>query len=367
MTRRAPHDVIPHVLVAGTAIAVATGFVGMRLVGESGADNRTYTFVVNVVYWLLWTSLAPLVLLLSSRVPLSGEGRLRAFATHLAAGLIFATVHIALLYVSAAAVRSVVSGVPFATAYANLPSPTRMHVEWEITMYWALVGLGHAMMFRAEARDRAMRAAQLEAQLAQAQLQALQRQLQPHFLFNTLQTISALVHRDVLEADRMIERLGDLLRMTLGAGEVLEVPIAREIEHVRHYAAIEQANMGSRLTIAIDIAPDVMGAMVPSLLLQPLVENAVRHGLAPRAAGGRVTIRAWRDGTHVEIRVEDDGLGLAARPRAGVGLENTRLRLERSYLAAQRFDVSPRPGGGTAVTIRVPYRRAAIIPIEAAG
>jgi len=367
MTRRAPHDVVPHVLVAGLVISLATAFFILRVSGPLAADDRQYRFWLNIIYWLLWTGLAPLVLLLSARFPLSAPRRGRHLGIHLAAGVGFGVSHLALLQVLAGVIRSLVSHQTFRVAYGALPAPARLHIEWEITMYWALVGLAHAMMFRAEARERTLRAAQLEAQLAQAQLRALQRQLQPHFLFNTLQTISALVHRDVREADRMIERLGDLLRMTLGAGELLQVPLSRELEHVRHYAAIEQANLGSRLALAVEVSGEAMDASVPSLLLQPLVENAVRHGVAPRASGGRIAIRAWRDGGALEIRVEDDGLGFRGESRAGIGLDNTRRRLEQTYGSAHQFIIAPGAAGGTTIYLRLPFTRVTECALEEAG
>ena len=254
-------------------------------------------------------------------------------------------------------------------ALRDADPPTRSLIEWEITMYWAFVILGHALAFRAEAQARAVREAQLESQLARAQFQALQRQLQPHFLFNTLHTISALVHRDVDAADRMIERLGDLLRMTLRRGDAAEVPLAEELEHVRHYLEIEQTNMGRRLTVSIDVPLDVMSCAVPALLLQPLVENAVRHGLAPRAAGGHVRIAAARAGSSLELSVEDDGIGFGTgASRVGIGLENTRQRLQQLYGGGGRFRLESPAHGGVEVRMTLPFRSIAGTALyEAAG
>ena len=371
MPRRA-NSITPHVLIAGTIIAIMTGAVAVRIVNSESAGGRVYLFVMNVVYWSIWTGLAPAVLLLGRRVPFVAGRRGRALVFHAASGVGFAAVHLALITAAAVALRWWIFAAPAARTLAQLRPqfPTRLHIEWELTMYWALVGLAQAMAFRAEAQERALRAAQLESRLAQAQLQALQRQLQPHFLFNTLQTISALVHRDVREADRMIERLGDLLRMTLGAGDVAEVSLARELEHVRHYVTIEQANMGRRLVVTIDVAPDALACAVPSLLLQPLVENSVRHGLAPLAAGGHVRISAVRSGAHaLELRVQDDGVGLRGSSGApGIGIENTRQRLRQLYGDAHRFDVAAPPDGGVVVSITLPFRAVAdAVACEVAG
>ena len=209
--------VLPQILIGGSVISVATGVVAMRF-GEPG--GRSFLFLNNLAYWLLWTALAPAVLALGVRFRIVAGAAMRSLLLHAAASVGFAVVHLAVVTVVAALLRAWLFAVPLAAALNAIRVPMRIHVEWEITMYWALVGLGHAISFHAEAQERELRAAQLEARLVQAQLQALQRQLQPHFLFNSLHTISALVHRDVRAADAMIERLGDLLRMTLSAGEV---------------------------------------------------------------------------------------------------------------------------------------------------
>jgi LytS/YehU family sensor histidine kinase len=204
---------------------------------------------------------------------------------HTVASVVFAATHVLLLRGVSALLRAGIMGVPVATAWNRIGLPERMHIEWEVTTYWALVGLAHALAFSRDAHHRALTAAGLETKLARAQLQVLQQQLRPHFLFNTLQSISALIHRDPVAAGRMIERLADLLRLTLSAGDAAEVPLRQELEHTRHHLEIEQVNMGARLRTAIVVAPDVLECMVPSLLLQPLAENAIRHGLAPRAGG----------------------------------------------------------------------------------
>ena len=294
------------------------------------------------------------------RFRIVGRAIAPSLLVHAVASVVFAAVHLAVVTLSPRAPRSWLFAIALAAVLDQIRVPMRIHVEWEITMYWALIGLAHAITFHAEAQERELRAAQLEGRLAHAQLQVLQRQLQPHFLFNSLHTIAALVHRDVNAADAMIERLGDLLRMTLSAGDVAEVSLARELEHVGHYVAIEQANMGQRLVVNIEAEPGTLSAAVPALLLQPLVENAVRHGLAPRAGGGHVRITAWRiDGT-LAITVQDDGLGMRdGVTAAGIGLENTRQRLRQLYGDAHSFVIESPPDGGVVVSIRLPWKRAA--------
>jgi len=189
----------------------------------------------------------------------------------------------------------------------------------------------------------------------------LKTQLQPHFLFNTLNAISALVHVDVEAADRMLVRLGDLLRIALEDFGVQEAPLARELEAARAYLEIEQARLGPRLHVQWDIAPDTGDALVPTFLLQPLIENAVHHGIAPRTEAGRIDIRIRREDTELHLEVHDDGPGLAAGGTAagGVGLANTRARLLHLYGTAQRLEVSNGRYGGCMARVILPFRELA--------
>jgi signal transduction histidine kinase len=347
-------------MVAGVILATLVGTVAARFTTPIGSE-RQYMFWMNIAYWLAWTGLAPGVFWLTERFPIVAGRRIRAVAAHAVASVGFAGAHVAVVITAALGLRALLFDAPSAEAWAEIGRPSRMQLEWELTMYWALAGLAHAVAFRTEAQERALGAAQLEARLAQAQLQALQHQLQPHFLFNTLHTISALVHRDTHAADRMIERLGGLLRTALTAGDGGAVTLEREIAHARAYLEIEQANMGARLTITVDAPEDTLAAEVPPLLLQPLVENAVRHGIAPRARGGHVRLSARRQEDRLWLCVADDGVGFGAAPGRkgmGIGLENTRQRLEQLHGAAHRFEIGTPPGGGVEIQIEMPFRAA---------
>jgi two-component system, LytTR family, sensor kinase len=202
-------------------------------------------------------------------------------------------------------------------------------------------------------------------------LQALQRQLHPHFLFNTLNGISALMHRDVQAADRMLVRLSDLLRMALDRRSAQEVPLTNDLEFLAKYLEIEQARFGDRLAVRFDIDPETLDALVPNLLLQPLVENSVRHAVAARSEGGFVEVVARRAGDVLELKVRDNGPGLpkerTSSPPRGVGLTNTRSRLEHLYGASQRLQFSETPGGGLTVTVVVPFRRDIVAIAESAA
>jgi signal transduction histidine kinase len=251
------------------------------------------------------------------------------------------------------------------------PSPilvqtVRLFVGWfdfNLLIYWAILVGSYALDHYRKLREREVRALELETQLARARLDALEMQLHPHFLFNALHTISALVrsNQNAL-AVRVVAGLGDLLRAALDRTGEAEIPLRRELEFIQRYLDIEQIRFGDRLTVAVAADPGTLDARVPTLLLQPLVENAVRHGIAPRAAAGRIEVRAWREDGWVFLRVRDDGAGLPegfdlARD-GGVGLNNTRERLGQLYGDRHTFTVGNASGGGVAVDVSLPYRLA---------
>jgi signal transduction histidine kinase len=226
---------------------------------------------------------------------------------------------------------------------------------------WAILGVSQAIEYYIKYRQREIQTFQLQARLAQAQLQVLKIQLHPHFLFNTLNTISALMHQDVELADRMLTRLADLLRLTLDNAGLQEVPLQQELEFIQPYLEIEQARLGPRLQVQMEIDPETRDATVPNLVLQPLVENAIRHGIAPRPEGGRLAIRSRRTPGQIQLEVADDGPGLpdpedGAPYREGFGLKNTRARLEQLYGPSHQFTLrSGNPGGGLVVTLAIPF------------
>ena len=227
--------------------------------------------------------------------------------------------------------------------------------------YWMFAGVAHALHYAWRNRQRAVAASRLEALLARAELDALRARLQPHFLFNALSALSELVHRDPDAAEQAIVRLAALLRRTLDAADP-EVALDDELTFVSHYLEIERLRLGARLRVDWDIQPRVRGARVPHLVLQPLVENAVRHGLAPRAAAGWVRIAARAEGGELVLEVDDDGVGVAAAPApaSGLGIAHTRDRLHRLYGEGQRLEVTDRPGGGTRAAARLPLRLGAV-------
>ena len=227
-----------------------------------------------------------------------------------------------------------------------------------LLMSWMIIGVAHAIIYAERERRRQQHAQELETQLANARLHALSSQLNPHFLFNTLNSIAEMVHRDAEVADRMLMALAALLRHSLDSGQAREVTLGEELELLEHYVSIEQMRLGPRLHFDCDVASDALGARVPHLLLQPLVENAIRHAIAPRIAPGSISVRARRAGGRLLMEVEDDGDAQAdpATKGAGIGLSTTRARLQGLYGPDHSFDVSRRPEGGTLARVDVPFR-----------
>ena len=305
-----------------------------------------------LVDWYIWAALAPFVYLLGRRFPLV-RGRLpSSFAVHVVASIVFAVARIG-TRVGISSAFGWPSAPPF-----NVMLMAQFHVS--VATYWVILGVSHAVTYYRRYRDRELRASQLEARLAQSQLEVLKAQLHPHFLFNTLHAISTLTYHDAAAANRMLARLSDLLRMTLEQAGAQEVRLRQEMEFLEKYLEIQQTRFEDRLHVSVSVEPETLDALVPSLVLQPLVENAIRHGIAPRRDGGRVEVRAGRANGTLEIRVRDDGPGLPAgrAPRGGLGLANTRSRLTHLYGERHHFDVRNHPAGGVEVTLTVPLRLA---------
>jgi len=306
-------------------------------------------FLPAVFAWTTWAALAPLVFFVARRFRFDRPWR-DAFV-HVLVAAALTTVHVFAEYV-------LLGRFGFPARRLAFRSFALYQVHADLVTYAVLVGAWHARDWYARFRDRELRAAQLESRLAQARLEGLRMQLQPHFLFNTLHSISALMHRDVEAADRMLTRLSDLLRLTLESAATPEVPLSRELDFLDAYLEIQQTRFEDRLTVVRDVDPDALDALVPNLLLQPLVENAIRHGVAHRASGGRVEISARRENGRITLSVRDDGPGLVPGARQGVGISNTRARLEHLYGDAQSLALDNDPRGGARVTVVAPYRPA---------
>lgn len=320
---------------------------------------------------LTYFPLTPFVFAFAIRYPVQRDNWLRRSLLHLAGGLIFTVAHISLRALTPyaywdAQAHSWASAVwdsqahGFRIQWHIFPQLFLGNVVDDITgTYLPIVLIAHAVAYYRRFRERELRALQLETQLAQAHLQTLKSQLQPHFLFNTLHSISALMLTDVPAADKMMTRLSDLLRMTLEDSETHATTLSRELEFVNGYLGIEHIRFEERLNVVLDIAPDTLDAEVPHLLLQPLVENAVRHGISRLSSGGEIRITARHDEKSLNLRVRDNGPGLRNRDdfpaKVGLGLKATRERLETLFGNAQAFEVYSPDEGGVEVRVRIPF------------
>jgi two-component system, LytTR family, sensor kinase len=247
-------------------------------------------------------------------------------------------------------------------------------VDDVVTTYLPIVLIAHVVSYYQRLRERELRSSQLQGQLEKARLQLLKSQLQPHFLFNTLNSISALMLTNVEAADRMITRLGDLLRMSLETAGTQMTTLSRELEFVNCYIEIEKVRFDERLKVRIDVAPETLDARVPHLLLQPLVDNAIKHGISRRATGGEIRISAAQDDADLYLEVRDNGPGFkepSQSPSSGVGLRITRERLETIYGQDHSVELLSLPDGGVAARVCIPLRSGVIgseqLPIVASS
>ena len=313
-------------------------------------------FLSSLTECSIWAILTLLIFRLARYFPFGQGNWTRVLAIHVLACLIFGFLEVCL---SALAAEWIRHEFPKPTITANvLFLYFVVKLNNNIFFYWTILAIAHVIRYYRQFREREIVSSQLEAKLAQTQLQILKMQLHPHFLFNTLNAISALIHQDVELADRMIARLGDLLRTTLDNANTQEVTFKQELDFIEPYLEIEKARLGTRLTVELQIEPAVMEAKVPNLILQPLVENAIRHGIAGRPGPGWIQIQARRENGALRLAILDSGPGLQTPLDSvkGIGLANTRARLEKLYGAAQSMDVANGPNGGLQVGITIPFR-----------
>ena len=339
-------------------------YLGLR---SEGMRDHSFArmFAWQIAGWWFWAAATPLVLWLGRRFPFERASLARSLPVHAAACLLVSAAYTAY---AAALMRAL---TPFGAATNPRPFAdvflgrllSQFHID--LLIYCAILGTGHALGYYARLRERERQAAQLEARLAEAQLEALRAQLHPHFLFNTLNGIAALVREGSNRAAvDMLAGLSDLLRHALANAGRQEVPLREEMEFLELYLGIQQMRFRDRLRVTLDAAPDTLDALVPNLILQPLVENAVRHGVAARDRVCTVTVGARREGDRLRLIVADDGPGLPdylpPGREGGIGLANTRARLAQLYGTAHTFAIRNREGagGGVEAALTLPLRRA---------
>jgi LytS/YehU family sensor histidine kinase len=329
-------------------------YIGIR--SEGGGLRFSYgRFATSeIACWLLWAVITPFIVTLSRRVPLALQPR--PIALHAGAAISVGLLRTAGVVMLGLLIR------PWGPMKGTLDTlyigALTSEFHFDLIIYWAIVGVVHAFDSRQRLRERDLHTAQVETQLAQARLANLALQLQPHFLFNTLHSIASLVREGEPEpAVHMIAGLSDLLRYSLdNAGRHL-VPLSEELDVVGRYLEIQQTRFSDRLAVTIDMPPDTRDAAVPTLLLQPLVENAVRHGMSVMDGAVKLQVRARREGASLLLEVLDDGASLAAgwQRRQGVGLSSTRARLHELYGAAGVLEVENLHPAGVAARVRIPY------------
>ena len=349
----------------GIAFAAVTVFLllvsGQGFIYDTMHDRSARSLVQRLrwpaVFWYSWALLAPFIFILARRFPFIGDRWRMSLLVHLGGCAVFYVIHVSLQVAS-------MYTPPFDHIHPDFMDALRHHtaasIDTSILVYGLVVGIAHGYTYYQRYRQRELRAGQLESELARARLQALKTQLHPHFLFNTLHSISTLMYRDVPAADRMLSRLSDLLRLSLESSDAQEVPLHDEVAFATMYLEIEQIRLGDRLTVDFDIDPALDDVLVPNLILQPIVENAVKHGIAPRSAPGHIDMRAWADAEQLHLRVSDNGLGLPEPPArliTGIGLSNVQARLVRLYGDDHHLTLRPANPSGLIVEMTLPLRR----------
>ena len=352
-----------------SALGLLTG--GIWLVKNAARGNPLdwgAILVPEILFWNGWGAVAPVVFWLCGQLPLRLATTSWRLILHLPAALVLPLCGYGLALALQGAGR-VLLGAEVDAVFADLRGRFEGHYIYGIgfifgcLIYGLTASAAYARSYYSGFRREALRRSQLEAQLAAAQLQALKMQLHPHFFFNTLNSISSLLHRDVQAADSMLAKLGDFLRLTLDQHHLEQVALAAEFEFVRRYMEIEQIRFGDRLSVSLDASPEALGASVPNLLLQPLVENAVGHGVAQSIAEGRIEVSARVQGGRLQVGIADSGPGLVAGVQAkglfdkGIGLANTRARLTEHYGTEFSLDLRNGPLGGLQVSLEIPYGR----------
>ena len=354
----------PWVFGAATAFGVSSFLQAYRLTLVNSKPGMTIEagklLILNLALWYLPALMVPAIVWAARRFPLEAGRRVRAIAVHSAGAVIFSFAHI----IGLLGVRFLLwengGKSPLATWEQYFQRRVFEQMDASLMVYAVIVGVSHAVAYYHELQERKLKAAQLETRLIEARLKTLEAELHPHFLFNTLHAISTLVHRDPESADRMISRLSDLLRITFDRSGEPKVSLKEEVEFLQKYLDIEQTRFQDRLTVSVHVEPEALDGEVPRMILQPLVENAIKHGIAGRSGGDNIRITAGLDGERLWMQVRDNGAGLQVRTlkalRTGIGLSNTRARLDCLYGRHYRLEFSDKHGG-LSVLIEIPFQR----------
>lgn len=339
--------------VLGLILAVQT-FYSQRADGSN--PDFSQILIRTMISFGIYALLAPPVLWLCWRYPIGRKHLFSRLGLHFVASLLFVAIHTT-LRIAVYPIHMLGKVVPVTFGLWRI---LFLYLVFDniVNTYAMFAIFGHMLLYYHDLRERQVRAAQLEGKLAKSQLSMLKMQLQPHFLFNTLHTVSALTRDSPEAAEDMLARLSELLRQTLDNDAAQEVPLRAEMDFLGRYLEIEQVRFADRLAVRIDLEADTLDALVPNMVLQPLVENALRHGIGRKAQGGRLEIRSWREEGNCVLCVQDSGPGFPAvgTIAEGIGLSNTRSRLEHLHPGQHELRFEVAPGGGALVTLRIPFR-----------
>ena len=335
-------------LAIASEIYLSSNFLGRSITwGEAISDS--------LEDWYVYGALSLPVVWLARRYPPERGSRWAAAGIHLLAALVFSSAFI-LVRTLVGEVDGWLTGEP--ATFSEIFHPLLVRTfPFNLLVYGVILSVSHALDYYRKYHDRTVQTLELERHLTEARLQALLHQLKPHFLFNTLNGIASLMHTDVDAADRMLVRLSELLRITMSHTGAPQTTLREEVAFLERYLDIEKIRFRNRLEVVIAVADDAIDAQVPSLILQPMVENAMRHGVEPHSRMGRIELRGARDGGNLVLTVTDNGAGIPAGgpKREGIGVANTRARLAELYGAQQKFELVNGPEGGLCVRITIPF------------
>jgi len=334
----------------------------MRRTANGSPVDWPRVIAINALDWVVWGTLVPFIFIVGRRIRLDASGRRFArIAGWLLLAVAFCAVQSTLTGLVVRLTNPAFFGMDLPPGAAPRPLGVFL-LGWgfatstlNLLIFGMTAGVFHAALYYRDLRARQLLEADLQARLARAELNVLRMQLQPHFFFNALHTVSALMVTDVPTAQRVVSALGDLLRASLDHTAKQEIPLRDEVTFVARFLDIQRARFRNRLSVELTVPDTLLDALVPSLVLQPLVENAIRYGIEPNAAGGHVWISAERRGNELMLTVRDDGSGSTSSNGAGVGLANIEARLQQLYGASHSFRAAPNSDGHFTVTLQFPY------------
>lgn len=365
-TRSLIRDIIPRARLRFVSIAlfwVAAGSLSALHWELFFVGSDPYSFWelyrIKVVQWCVWGTLTPVILWIGWRFPLGNEQGWKHLALLLPVSLLYTGGYLVIYTILALANKQDAPGL-FQSPKDMFLWMVGMHSTWYFLAFWATIGVEHAVSYYRRFHERQLLTSRLEAQLAEAQLGALRSQLQPHFLFNTLHSIMALINQsDTKAAKEMLAGLSDLLRHALEHVRRHEVPLSQELDILRRYIEIERVRFSDRLTVEWRVDHALESAYVPSFILQPLAENAIRHGIEKRPGPGLLAVECQRENDRLLLAFTDNGAGVPGagieQLRNGHGLGDMRARLDVLYPSAYSLDIEPAEGGGTVVRLALPY------------